>query len=95
LDRADWNARLFKGDAIEEVARLKAMTGKNMSIGGSALASSLSEHGLIDEYRLYVVPILLGSGKPMFQLHNRINLKPVEVQKFKSGVVLLRYRRSD
>jgi dihydrofolate reductase len=94
LNRVDWNARLFKGNAVEEVARLKELTGRNLSIGGSALASTLSEHGLIDEYRLYMVPIILGGGKPMFQLQNRINLSLVEVKKFKSGVVLLRYRRS-
>jgi dihydrofolate reductase len=66
-----------------------------MSIGGSVLASSLAEHGLIDEYRLYIVPIILGRGKPMFQLHDRINLSLVGVQKFSSGVVLLHYRRGD
>jgi dihydrofolate reductase len=93
LDRVDWNARLFKGNAIEEVARLKGQTGKNLSIGGGALASTLAEHGLIDEYRLYVVPIILGSGKPMFQLRDRINLSLVEVRKFTSDAVLLRYRR--
>src|SRR5262249_16990376 len=77
LDRVGWNARLFKGDAAQEVARLKEQSGKNLSIGGAALASTLAEQGLIDEYRLYVVPIMLGGGKPMFQLQHRIKLSLV------------------
>ena len=95
LDRVGWNARLFRGNAAEEVARLKAQTGKNLSVGGAALASILAEQGLIDEYRLYVVPIILEGGKPMFQLHDRISLSLVEVRKFSSDVALLRYRRRD
>lgn len=96
LQRADWNSRLVKGDALEEVARLKEQPGKNMSIGGTALASALAESGLIDEFRVYIVPIILGGGVPMFrQLRARINVALVEVQKFTSGVVLLRYRRTD
>jgi dihydrofolate reductase len=95
LQRVDWNSRLIQGDALEEVARLKEQPGQNMSIGGAALASALAESGLIDEYRLYVVPIILGGGRPMFrQLRARINLALVEVQTFASGVVLLRYQRA-
>jgi dihydrofolate reductase len=94
LHRVDWNSRLVKGDALEEVARLKEHPGKDMSIGGAGLASTLGEGGLIDEYRLYIVPIILGGGKPMFrELCDRINLSLVEVQRFASDVVLLRYRR--
>ena len=95
LDRVDWNARLFKGNAAKEVARLKEQTGKNLSIGGATLASTLADHGLIDEYRLYIVPIILGGGKQMFQLHDRINLSLIEVRRFSSDVVLLHYRRRD
>lgn len=93
LDRVGWNARLVQGDAIEEITRLKAQPGKNMGVGGAELASSLADAGLIDEYRLYFFPILLGGGKPMFHLHNRVKLTPVEVRQFSSGVILLRYRR--
>jgi dihydrofolate reductase len=95
LDRVDWNAKLFRGNAAEEVARLKQQTGKNLSIGGAALASTLAEHGLINEYRLYVVPIILEGGKEMFQLRDRINLSLVEVRRLSSDVVLLHYRRCD
>jgi len=95
LNRVDWNARLVQGDAIEEVARLKTQPGRNMSIGGAELASSLADAGLIDEFRLYFVPTILGGGKPMFHLHERIKLTPVEMRQFSSGVVLLRYQRAD
>ena len=93
LERVGWNARLFKGDAAEEVARLKKLAGKNLSIGDSMLASTLARHGLIDEYRTYVVPIILGAGKPMFQIPDRINLSLIETRRFSPGVVLLHYRR--
>lgn len=94
LERVEWNARLVRGDAVEEVARLKARRGKDLSIGGSALAGSLAAHGLIDEFRLYVMPLVLGGGKPMFRLAQRIALTLVETRSFASGAVLLRYRRT-
>ena len=62
-----------------------------MGVGGLSLASSLASAGLIDEYRLYYVPIFLGSGKAAFsRIRNRVNLKPVETRTFSSGTVLLR-----
>jgi riboflavin biosynthesis pyrimidine reductase len=52
------------------------------------------ERGLIDEFRLFFHPVILGGGKPMFQaLHDKINLKLIETRTFGSGVVLLRYQR--
>jgi riboflavin biosynthesis pyrimidine reductase len=65
-----------------------------MSVGGAGLAGSFIRLGLIDEYRLYLHPLILGGGKPMFhQLQNIINLQLIETHPFGSGVVLLRYRR--
>ncbi len=59
--------------------------------GGLLLASALASAGLINEYRLYYVPIFLGSGKAAFsQIQNRVRLKPVETHIFSSGTVLLR-----
>jgi dihydrofolate reductase len=92
LEKADWHSRLVRGDALAEVATLKAQAGKNISIGGLVLASSLVAAGLIDEYRLYYVPIFLGSGKSAFsELDKRVRLKPVETRTFPSGTVLLRF----
>jgi dihydrofolate reductase len=91
LEKVYWNSRLIRGDAVAEVARLKAQPGGPMGVGGLILASALASAGLIDEYRLYYVPIFLGSGKAAFSLiQNRIRLKPVETHTFSSGTVLLR-----
>jgi dihydrofolate reductase len=91
LETVRWNSRLVKGAAEEEVAKLKAQAGKNMSVGGLRLASALAKAGLIDEYRLYFVPILLGSGTAAFaELGQRVPLCPIETRTFKSGTVLIR-----
>jgi len=91
LETVDWNAQLIRGDAVAEVARLKAQLGGSIGVGGLRLASTLASAGLIDEYRLYYVPIFLGSGKAAFsQIQNRVRLKPVETHTFSSGTVLLR-----
>ena len=91
LATVDWNSLLVRGDAVTEVAKLKAQPGRSMGVGGLILASSLASAGLIDEYRLYYVPIFLGSGKAAFsRIQNRVSLKPVETRTFSSGTVLLR-----
>ncbi|MFO7322660.1 MAG: dihydrofolate reductase family protein [Chloroflexota bacterium] len=96
LDKVDWNARLASSDLVEEVTRLKAQPGKNISVGGAELAASLMRLGLIDEYELYIQPILLGSGTRMFpELQNRTNLRLIETRSFGSGVVYLRYQRAN
>jgi dihydrofolate reductase len=96
LDRVEWNSRLVRGNIAEEVNRLKEQPGGNMSVGGAQLASTFMQLGLIDEYRLYVHPIVLGGGKPMFRpLRDRIHLNLVETRTFGSGVVLLRYLVAD
>jgi dihydrofolate reductase len=93
LESADWNARLARGNPIEEVARLKRQPGKNMSVGGLVLASALAAAGLIDEYRFYYVPVLLGSGTSVFEaIGQRIALERVETRTFASGTVLVQCR---
>lgn len=94
LEQASWNSRLVRGDLAEEVARLKAQPGITMSVGGAGLAASCMRLGLIDEYRLYLHPVVLGGGKAMFgALPEPIALELVENRPFGQGVVLLRYRR--
>lgn len=92
LEKVHWNSRLVRGDAVAEVRRLKAEPGEgNIGVGGLVLASALASAGLIDEYRLYYVPIFLGSGKAAFSQINRyVKLIPVETRTFASGTVLLR-----
>jgi dihydrofolate reductase len=66
LDEAEWNASLIKNVA-DEVARLKQQPGQDILIYGSAdLGHTLMQHDLIDEYRLMVFPVVLGSGKCLF-----------------------------
>lgn len=93
LASVGWNSRLVSGDIAAEVNRLKARPGGDMSVGGAELAASFMQLGLIDEYRLYVHPVVLGSGRPMFRATPApVHLQLVETHTFGSGVVLLRYQ---
>jgi dihydrofolate reductase len=93
LDQVGWNSRLVRGNIADEVNKLKAQPGKDMSVGGANLAATFMQLGLIDEFWLYVHPVVLGGSKPMFRpLHDKINLHLVETRRFGSGVVLLRYQ---
>jgi len=97
LEKADWNnTRLIKGRAEDELPKLKQQPGKAMFIFGSAdLCDSLTRHGLIDEYRLGLVPVVLGKGTPLFKSPaDRVDLKLLEATPFRSGCVILRYGRS-
>ena len=92
LERVDPNSRLIREGAAQEVARLKAQPGLVMDVGGPTLASTLMRAGLIDEYRLFVHPVILGAGTPFFPaLDDRIGLKLIETRTFGSGVIYLRY----
>jgi dihydrofolate reductase len=98
LERADWNnTRLVKENAPEEVLCLKQQPGGDIFVFGSAdFASMLMEHGLVDEYRFGITPILLGSGTPFFKgSAHRFNLKLVEARTLKSGLVILHYSSPD
>ncbi len=94
LSDARWqNTRLVRGDAADEVQRLRAEPGRDMLVMGSAeLATSLAEHGLIDEFRILVVPIVLPRGKPLFAGATRdLRLRLVSTRSFTNGNVLLTY----
>jgi dihydrofolate reductase len=93
LEKVEGNTRLATGDVAEEVTKLKAEPGKDLAVGGAGLAASFTELGLVDEYRLFVSPVVLGGGTPFFPaLDQRINLELVETRTFGSRVVYLRYR---
>ena len=81
----------------KHIAGLKKAQGGDMLIFGSgSLVSQLSQHGLIDEYRFVVCPVLLGGGKNLLgNLPERVKLKLAEAQPFPSGNVMLSYRRAD
>jgi dihydrofolate reductase len=92
LDKVEWNSRLVKGDVAEEVKKLKQEPGGYLTVGGANLASTFIDLGLIDEIRLIVHPVVIGSGTPFFPpVPNTINLHLLETITFGSGVVYLRY----
>jgi|SRR5450830_729644 len=94
LSRADWgNTRLIQHNAAQEVLRLKQEGSGNMFIFGSAmLSATLIKHGLIDEYRLCLVPVILGDGNPLFKPGpDRLRLKLIEARPLDTGCVILRY----
>jgi len=92
LERVDPNSRLVREDPASEVARLKAPQDVVMDVGGPTLAATLIRAGLIDEYRVFVHPVILGAGTPFFPaLEDQIGLRLLETRTFSSGVVYLRY----
>ncbi|MGW4649876.1 dihydrofolate reductase family protein [Kitasatospora sp. NPDC004289] len=93
LERADWNARVIGTDVVEELSALKGDGTHLLLFGGSALAAHLTEHGLIDEYQVFVHPVVLGGGKPVFPgPRKRFGLELVESRVLDGQVVLLRHR---
>ena len=94
LEKVEGDARLVRDDAAEEVVTLKEQPGKDLAVGGAGLASTFIKLGLIDEYRLFVSPVVLGTGTPYFPaVDERIDLELIETQTFGSRVVYLRYQR--
>lgn len=94
LPSAEWhNTTLMRGDAAREVARLKNLPGVDMVVlGSAALASSLLDAGLIDEYRVLVNPVILGGGRTLFPgMKTRMRMNLTGVRTFNSGVVMLSY----
>ena len=93
LGEVEGNATLVRDGAVEEVARLKEDSGKDLGVGGAGLATTLIEHGLVDEFQLFVSPVVLGGGTSFFPaLDERIELELIETREFGSRVVYLRYR---
>ena len=94
LEGAEWNTRLVRGDAVEEVRRLKQEPDNDMDVGGPTLAAALIAADLIDEYRMYVNPVVLGAGIPFFpKLESSLDLRLVDTRRYGGGVVFLRYER--
>jgi dihydrofolate reductase len=89
------NSRLAREDVAAEVARTKQEVRGDLGVCGPTLAATFMQRGLIEEYRLFVRPIVLGGGKPYFTaLDGPIALRLAETRAFPGGVVLLRYERA-
>lgn len=97
LKKLEWNnSHLITGDLAAAVSKLKQQPGQDIVIHGSpGLIRFLVPHDLIDEYRLLVFPIVLGSGKRLFNETSQTKLKLAESKAFGTGVVKLVYQRAD
>jgi dihydrofolate reductase len=93
LERVEDNAILIKENIVEEILKMKQEPGKDlMLVGGPNLVSTFIQLGLIDEYRIGVVPIILGAGKSLFKaIEDKLNLKLIKTKTFNSGLVILYY----
>jgi dihydrofolate reductase len=86
------NSTLIRGNVVEAVRALKAEPGKDILIDGSSvLVHTLAENDLVDEYKLHVYPLVLGSGKRLFPAGKRLNLQLIHSQALPSGVVFQQY----
>ena len=97
LEKVEWqNSHLIKDPqrVVEEVARLKQQPGQDILIYGAGnLARTLLQHGLIDELRNWVCPVVVGSGEHLFKSATDVPaLKLVETKPFKTGVIILSYQ---
>ena len=96
LKNVKWNnSKLVKKNIAKEIFDLKKEPGKNIIVYGSGqLVSSLMQLNLVDEYQVWIHPVLLGKGKSLFNSHNypqQKNMKLFKTKKFSSGVVMLCY----
>ncbi|AYZ34337.1 dihydrofolate reductase [Chryseobacterium indologenes] len=91
--REDENATFITSDIIEKVTEIKNQGGKDIWLyGGASLINTFIQNNLMDVYRISVHPVALGTGKPLFEeLKERLNLKLIKTNVFKSGVVQLIY----
>ena len=90
------NSTLIRQDVVETVRQLKGQPGKNILIDGSSvLVHALAQNDLVDEYSLHVYPLVLGSGKRLFPEGKRLDLTLVETSPLPTGVVFMRYRRTE
>ena len=95
LENPEWsNTTVLKGDVVEEVSKLKQEQGGNIVVHGSPqLAQTLIEHDLVDEYRLMVFPVVLGSGKRLFgETSDKKSLRLVDSKVVGDGVAILVYQ---
>ena len=93
LAGVEGNTRLSRGNPVQEVQTLKEQGGGPIAVGGATLAATLTAVGLIDEYHLFVSPVVLGGGTPFLAGDTHIDLELVETRTFGSRVVYLSYRR--
>jgi dihydrofolate reductase len=90
------NSTVIRDNVVDSIRDLKQQTGKSILLDGSSvLAHTLIENDLVDELRLHVYPIVLGSGKKLFPEGKRFDLQLIEAAPLPTGVVYARYRRAE
>lgn len=95
LQEAGWNTTIVRDVDPEDIAALKKQYPGGLALGGADLAAAFRRHDLVDEYRLYVHPVLIGRGKPLFRdSDTTAALRLAGTRAFGNGVVLLRYERA-
>lgn len=95
LESVEGNATLRREGVADEAGKLKQEPGKDIAVGGAGLASALHRAGMIDEYRLFISPVVLGGGTAFFPGGGgRVELELVESHTFSSRVIYVRYRRA-
>lgn len=95
LDQVEWKSKLIKNNIKEEINNLKNMPGKDMVMfGGADIASTFIQMNLVDEYQIFVNPVVLGQGTPLFKdIKEKLPLKLLKTQSFRCGNVLLSYSK--
>jgi dihydrofolate reductase len=95
LESVEGNARLASDSLPDEIRRVKERVDGDLGVGGAALAADCIELDLVDEYHLFVYPVIVGGGKPFFPpTQASLELELVETRSFASRVASLRYQRS-
>jgi dihydrofolate reductase len=95
LESVQGNARLAQGSVAEEVVAVLGATDRAVEIGGAGLAAAAIELGLVDEFRIFRYPVLVGGGTPFLApITDSVALDLVETRTFSSGVIYERYRRA-
>lgn len=92
LEKVEGNASIRREVDPDEIRKLKNQPGNLLTVGGAGLASTFIKHGLVDEFHVYIYPIALGSGKPMFQVTKRLHLQFIQKREFSGEVIMLRYQ---
>ena len=94
LEKSEWDNTTLAGNIIEDITALKAQPGKDIiAYGGAHFVSGLIKHDLIDEYHLFVNPVILGTGMSIFKEVEKKKLKLVKATTSATGIVVLCYER--
>jgi dihydrofolate reductase len=93
LDRVSWsNTRLVKGSPAAEIRKMKAQPADMAVLGSGSIVSQLTQEGLVDEFQLAVIPVILGKGRTMFEgVGKRLSLARKTERAFRNGNVVLCY----